>query len=220
MYRVIPKKRHRIITASLLALAAMTVIVGTITAQMAIPNQTFIPNGTSFPNLGGASQTYSTVGGGIDLTGPFFQTLGTNGRSCVTCHQPSDGMSVSALNVSLRFSQTQGTDPIFRTNDGSNCDHDIDVSTLSGRFAAYSLLRTRGLLRIAIPVPANADYAVTNVKNPYACNETNVISQYRRPLPASNLRFLSAVMWDGRESTPFTGTTGIEYNNYRSAIQS
>ena len=129
-------------------------------------------------------------------------------------------MSVSALDVSLRFTQTQGTDPIFRTNDGSNCNHDIDVSTVAGRFAAYSLLRTRGLFRIAIGVPANADYAVTSVKNPYGCNETGVISQYRRPLPASNLRFLSAVMWDGRESTPAAGTTRIVYDSYPSALQS
>jgi cytochrome c peroxidase len=30
------------------------------------------------------------------------------------------------------------------------------------------------------------------------------ISAYRRPLPSTNLRFLTAVMWDGRESTPTT----------------
>src|ERR1041385_226958 len=51
---------------------------------------TFLPNGTFFANPGGASETYSTTGGGIDLTGPFFQSLGTNGRSCASCHQPSD----------------------------------------------------------------------------------------------------------------------------------
>lgn len=45
-------------------------------------------------------------------------------------------------------------DPIFRTVDGSNCNHSIDVSTLEGREEAYSLLRTRGLIRIAIGVPA------------------------------------------------------------------
>jgi cytochrome c peroxidase len=28
------------------------------------------------------------------------------------------------------------------------------------------------------------------------------LSLYRRPLPATNLRFLTAVMWDGRESVP------------------
>jgi cytochrome c peroxidase len=182
----------------------------------------FIPNGVFFSNPNGASQTYSAHGGGIDLTGPFFQSLGTNGRTCGTCHAPSDGMSVSAANVELRFLLTQGTDPMFRPVDGSNCNHDIDVSTLAGRSAAYSLLRTRGLIRIAIGVPANADYRVVNVNNPYGCNESDVISMYRRPLPATNLRFLSAVMFDGRESSSATGTTKIPYdpNNPTAALVS
>jgi len=180
----------------------------------------FIPNGVFFPNPNGASQTYSTNGGGIDLTGPFFQSLGTNGRACATCHQPSDGMSVSAANVELRFLLTQGTDPIFRTVDGSNCNHNIDVSTVEGRNAAYSLLRTRGLIRIELAVPPNADYQVTSVDNPYGCNETDTISMYRRPLPATNLRFLSAVMFDGRESSAATGTTKIVYNNYPNSLLS
>jgi hypothetical protein len=68
----------------------------------------FVPNGAHFPNPGGASQTYSTTGKGIDLTGPFFQNLGNNGRTCGTCHQPSDGMSVSAADVQQRFDLTQG----------------------------------------------------------------------------------------------------------------
>jgi cytochrome c peroxidase len=214
------QQKRRVAAASLLAGIVMLIIAGTVSGQLLPSNQTFIPNGTPFLNPRGASQTYSTVSGGIDETGPFFQSLGTNGRSCGTCHQPSDGMSVSALNVSLRFIESQGLDPIFRTVDGSNCDHDIDVSTVSGRFAAYSLLRTRGLIRIAIAVPANADYAVTAANNPYACNETNLISQYRRPLPATNLPFLSTVMWDGRESTPLTGTTKILFANYPSSLLS
>jgi hypothetical protein len=106
---------------------------------------TLIPNGTSFTNPNGASETYSTTGAGINVTGPFFQSLGTNGRSCASCHQPSDAMSISAANVQQRFVLTQGLDPIFRTVDGSNCNHGMDVSTLEGRQAAYSLLRTRGL---------------------------------------------------------------------------
>ena len=195
------------------------VLAGVVNADLGITSsKSFIPNGTSFINFGGASQTYSTVGGGMDQTGPFFQSIGTNGRSCATCHQASDGMSVAAFNVGLRFAATAGNDPIFRTVDGSNCDHDIDVSTVGGRYKAYSLLRTRGVFRIAIAVPAGADYAVTEVKNPYACNETNVISQYRRPLPSSNLSFLATVMWDGRESSPLTGTTKILNTNYPGSL--
>ena len=178
----------------------------------------FIYNGVFFPNPNGASQTYNTNGRGIDLKGPFFQSMGTNGRSCGTCHQPGDGMSVSAASVQRRFFVSKGLDPIFRPVDGSNCNHNIDVSTVTGRSAAYSLLRTRGLFRIAIGVPANANYQVVSVQNPYGCNASDVISMYRRPLPATNLRFLSAVMFDGRESSPATGTTKIGYSNYPNSL--
>ena len=214
------RSRRSIATAAafVAALAVVAAVHGQDRGEL--PREPFIPNGVVFRNPNGASQTYSTIGGGIDQTGPFFQSLGTNGRSCSSCHQPSDGMSVSAAGIQHRFVQTDGLDPIFRTVDGSNCNHDIDVSTVAGRSAAYSLLRTRGLIRIAIAVPANADYDVVNVDNPYRCGETDVISMYRRPLPATNLKFLSAVMFDGRESTPATGTTKILYDNYPASLLS
>jgi hypothetical protein len=128
-------------------------------------------------------------------------------------------MSVSAAHIQQRFDLSLGLDPIFRTVDGSNCNHDIDVTSAAGRSAAYSLLRSRGLIRIAIAVPANADYEVVSVDNPYSCNETDTISQYRRPLPATNLRFLSAVMFDGRESSPLTGTIKILPANYPDSLE-
>jgi cytochrome c peroxidase len=176
-----------------------------------------IPNLAGFPDPSGVVRTFSQ-NGDIDLTGPFFQSLGTNGRSCATCHQPGDAMSVSAAHVQARFDSTLGLDPIFRTNDGSNCDHNIDVSTLAGRSAAHSLLRTRGLFRVALDVPADRDFEVVSVNNPYGCSETSVISMYRRPLPAANLKFLSTLMFDGRESSIQTGTAPIGSNNYPQSL--
>jgi hypothetical protein len=122
----------------------------------------FIPNGAHFTNPGGTSQTYSTVGKGIDLTGPFFQSLGKNGRSCATCHQPSDGMSV-CRECAGAFSATQGQDPIFRTVDGSNCNHSIDVSALAGKTAAIACCSRLD----SHEPPANADYKVVSVNNQY-----------------------------------------------------
>src|SRR5215467_14237001 len=165
-----------------------------------------LPNLFPLPNPSGFVETYNVNNTYIDLTGPFFQSLGTNGRSCSSCHRPAEAWSVSAAEVQLRFLLTQGLDPIFRTNDGSNCDHNIDTSTLAGRQAAYSLLLSRGLIRIFLPVPANAQFTVVGVQNPYGCSGTSTLSMYRRPLPATNLRFLSTVMFDGRESSPQTGT--------------
>lgn len=170
-----------------------------------------LPNLFPFPNTVGFLETYNTKGRPIDLSGPFFQTLGANGRSCSSCHRPAQGWTVSPVELKFRFALTRGLDPIFRTNDGSNCDHDIDTSTVEGRRKAYSLLLERGLIRIAMAVPETAEFTVLSVSNPYGCGDTQMLSMYRRPLPSTNLRFLTSVMWDGRESSPQTGTQKIAY---------
>jgi len=153
-----------------------------------------------FPNSAGQQATYRIGGGRVDLNGPFFQPLSSTGRSCGSCHRPSQGWTISAEDVKARFEATKGGDPIFRTSDGSNCDHDIDTSSVEGRRAAYRLLIDRALIRIALPVPANGEFEVAGVENPYGCSDRRVLSMYRRPLPTTNLRFLTGVMWDGRES--------------------
>ena len=156
-----------------------------------------LPNLLPIPNSSGFVATYSD--GAMYLDHAFFQSLGTNGRSCASCHQPSDGWSVSAQNVRLRFYATLGTDSIFRTNDGSNCNTS-NVSTFAAKQDAYSLLLRKGLIRVELPVPAGAEFAVSSVVNPYGCGNTSNVSVYRRPLPTANLGFVTTVMWDGRES--------------------
>jgi cytochrome c peroxidase len=168
-----------------------------------------LPNLLPLLNANGFIETYNVNGGSIDLTGPFFQSLGTNGRSCSSCHEAAEGWSVSAAGAQLRFTLTQGTDPIFRTVDGSNCDHNIDISSVTGRRNAYSLLLSRGLIRIALAVPVNAEFTIAQVQNPYGCSDMSTLSMYRRPLPSANLKFLSTVMADGRESSPQTGTQKV-----------
>jgi len=106
---------------------------------------------------------------------------------------------------------TSGLDPIFRLVDGANCDQNIDTSTVNGRRKAYSLLMKKGIFRISLDVPQNAEFNVLSVVNPYGCGNPATLSVYRRPLPAANLRFLSTVMWDGRESSTQTGTQKITY---------
>ena len=170
-----------------------------------------LPNLYLFPNENGFAATDNIPNTPIDLTGPFFQSLGTNGRSCASCHLPDQGWSIAAGKVKARFEATQGMDPIFRANDGSNCDHGIDTSTVGGRRKAYSLLINKGLIRIAIGVPLAAEFRVVGVANPYGCNDVSTLSMYRRPLPAANLRFLSTIMWDGRESSTQTGTQKITF---------
>ncbi len=187
------------------AVAAFTPLVSEAQLQLKIPDM------FPFINSSGISATHSTSGNGqIDTSGPFFQSLGTNGRSCFSCHRPDQGWSISADAMKLLFALTGGNDPVFRPVDGSVCDQGINTSTLAGRIQAYRLLTSRGLIRIAINVPAGADFRVLSVQNPYGCNSKSTLSMYRRPLPSANLKFLTTVMWDGRESTP-PNTQKIDY---------
>jgi cytochrome c peroxidase len=106
---------------------------------------------------------------------PFFQDLGTNGRTCFTCHQPQTGWTVSAASVEARFKESSGTDPVFRLVDGATCPAD-DVSTLAARRNAYALLTNKGLIRIGLPLPSPAilQFEVTSVSDPYNCTTNPV----------------------------------------------
>jgi cytochrome c peroxidase len=175
----------------------------------------------------GVTETYNLAAPTVTRNNPFFQSLGTNGRACVTCHEPRSAWGVSAASIQERFLASGGTDPIFRIVDGATCPSD-PVSTSSDRLKAYKLLLTKGLIRIFLPLPAGRDFEIKRVNDPYKCTDLTgtppMVSVYRRPLPATNLAFLTecpggmpgcaplSIMWDGREpslaSQAFDATQG------------
>jgi cytochrome c peroxidase len=142
--------------------------------------------------------TYSP--GPVDSSGPFFTKLGTNNRTCASCHDAADGWSITPAHLQQRFQATEGNDPIFLAVDGANCPSS-DVSNLDAQYAAYTLLLNKGLIRISLPVPANADFSIISLNDPYNCPQTTATQPalYRRPLASTNLKFLNGIMWDGRE---------------------
>lgn len=186
---------HRVV---LLTTVALVLGSGAVLAIAEGSNQ-IVPRFQEFADPDGRFGNLNT-GGPTDTTkNAFFQDLGTNGRRCATCHQASDAWSVTPSHIQARFRATRGTDPIFRTNDGSGCSTQ-DVSTEDARREAYSLLLNKGLIRIEQQVPATAEFTVLNNDNPYGCGSLSALSAYRRPLPATNIPYLSTVMWDGRET--------------------
>jgi len=165
-----------------------------------------------FDNHSGVSETV-ILGPELDSTNPFFHSLGTNDRACVTCHQPGDGWTVTPSSLRRRFRASDGFDPIFRLNDGANCPT-AEVSSRDARRSAYDLLLRKGLIRVALPIPPTAEFSLLEADDPYQCTGAE-LAMFRRPLPSTNLTFLSAVMWDGRETHP--GAT-MEENLSRQAI--
>ncbi len=157
------------------------------------------------------------AGGELDTRGhPFFAPLGPNGRACVTCHQPADGMSLASRSARARWDATAGKDPLFAASDGSNCP-----SLPQQERASHSLLLERGLIRIERPWPPRAatgrvirpDFRLEVVRDPWGCNSgphygpagmPARISVYRRPRPVANLKYLTAVgfAYDPKQGLP------------------
>lgn len=162
-------------------------------------NSNRLPNMFSSANSHGKDATYSTAGF-IDLSNPFFKSLGTNGRSCASCHAPSQGWTITPKAVQELFEKTQGLDPLFRLVDGANSPIANDTN-VEERRNAYSMLLNKANIRVGIGIPADAEFELAEVDDPYGYASATELSLFRRPMPTTNLKFLSAVMWEGRETT-------------------
>ena len=156
---------------------------------------------------------------------PFFDPIGANGRGCVSCHQPSQAMSLAAANVDERWVDSAGRDPVFAAVDGANCP-----TLPQDQKASHSIALERGAFRISLTFPAKdadgkifkPDFTIAVVKDPTGCNSGAVygpaavapnISVYRRPRMAANFPQvpdqggcgedvkMAAIMADGREPT-------------------
>ncbi|HVB54960.1 MAG TPA: hypothetical protein VNE63_00815 [Candidatus Acidoferrales bacterium] len=190
---------HRYVIPASLAFIAIVMVAATSWTQNRPRN--FILNLEPFRDPTGLVATFNTAGP-LDTSNPFFQDLGTNGRSCATCHTPGNAFGLSASDARKLFVRARGSDPLFAAVDGANCPN-----VAPGDAKGHSMLLQNGLFRIALPVPANAQFAISVVMDPYGCallrdpgTGQEIVSVYRRPLPATNLNFLSAVMVDGRET--------------------
>jgi cytochrome c peroxidase len=141
-------------------------------------------------------------------SGGFFADLGTNGRTCNTCHVVEDGWTITP-------GHARGLpphDPLFTPNDGSDCPP--TSPSQRPQKALSSQLLNFGLIRIQLGIPTTAGYSLVSASNPQGCAIAPGSSEaggqlflFRRPLPTTNLIFDSTIMWDGRESLQKVTTT-------------
>ncbi|HTV78055.1 MAG TPA: hypothetical protein VMF03_07345 [Steroidobacteraceae bacterium] len=177
-----------------------------------------MPNPEFIPDASGAIENYG-VNGSIATTGAFFESFGTNGRSCSTCHVASQAFGLSAVGVQVRYLLTGGRDVLFASVDGANCPN-----APANRPQSHSLLLQSAVIRIPLQFPpappVQPQFTISVVHDPYGCAisaDPNTgqpdVSVYRRPLPTTNLSFLSAVMFDGRETVqPLTSAATFRAN--------
>jgi cytochrome c peroxidase len=207
-------------TAFLLVAATAFFLAGCGSAKSATttspppPPPNLIPSLQPYPTPSGTESTFNTTGG-IDPNGIFFQALGANKRTCASCHQLSQGMGLSAAGAQALFTSSNGSDPLFAAVDGANCP-----TVATGDSVGHSLVLNSGLIRIAEPLPASAQFTVAVAQDPYGCAATAIpatgqtaYSVYRRPLPSTSLTMLSQVMWDARFTTaPLNAAASLSAN--------
>jgi cytochrome c peroxidase len=156
------------------------------------------PTRLDYPNALGMSSTVLTSEAVATLGHPFFTALGANGRACITCHQPADGMSLSTATLNALWNAEGERNPVFAAVDGSNCPNLPQADA-----ASHSLLLRHGLFRIWRPWPPSAaapEFELEVVRDPTGCNtdptygvSAGYVSIYRRPRPATNLPFVTAI---------------------------
>lgn len=193
----------RIAAALVLLLLANTASAGE--PEAAIPeysaghslHRSRLPNNFPFPNPVGAAATYSTEGF-VDLTNPFHQPIGSNGRTCQSCHLPHAGWSIRPLDVELLFFFTAGKAPLFNPLDANSPN--ADTRTVKARYRAYSMLR-KGLFRRGGNVQATAEYEIVGVDDPLgAGGSTTRFEFFRRPLASANFHIARNVGWHAQNT--------------------
>jgi cytochrome c peroxidase len=179
------------------------------------PTPPVIPDFEEFPNQAGLSANFQPNGDTNTAMQAFFTPLGTNTRTCKTCHEPAAGWTITPIQIQRAFRVSRGQAPLFNPVDGAVCP-DADMSTYEKRLQAYSLVLQKGLIRVFIklPDPPTLQFSIIAIDDPYGCNTGSAfglssfgaasptqgtVSLYRRPLPSANLKFSSSLMWDGRE---------------------
>lgn len=173
------------------------------------------------PNPLGKLGTVSANGFDAGATESFFHPLGSNGRSCVTCHLAEDAYTITpatAKSVARRNPQ----DPLFDSADGGTNCPPVFPQMPDARYS--SMLLKYALIRELIAIPSGANFSLVSATNPHRCQITpgspaisGKLILFRRPLPSANLTFLSDVRWDARETVKPIAT-GKNLTNLESLV--
>ena len=145
-------------------------------------------------NSAGIAETVTTTGL-LDRAGSFFQQLGTNARTCETCHGANQGWSLTPLGATTLFIQSDGLAPLFLPHD-EGARPDGDLATEISRLVDFGpTTLARGLTRFTRTNPATSEYSVIAVNDPSGFSTTASFLNFRRPTATANEALVSSVTW-------------------------
>src|SRR6185312_15932109 len=111
-------------------------------------------------NSFGVLESTSTSRFNTGTTNGFFAQLGTNGRTCATCHVEADAWALTPRHARL----LPHDDPLFAPVDGADCP---PTSSHQGpNRANSSMMLEYAVLRVQLAIPATANFSLASTTNP------------------------------------------------------
>jgi cytochrome c peroxidase len=130
-------------------------------------------------NAAGVAETFHTSGV-IDRTNPFFESMGTNGRTCETCHDARSAWTTSAKVMTDLFESTAGTHALFVSLHDSGNRPDAPTGTLNQKRAAFKTMLEFGVHRFTRTNHVGLDYDVIAVDDPWGWSTVASFANFRR----------------------------------------
>lgn len=159
-------------------------------------------------NPAGTAETVTTTGT-IDRTGTFFQPLGTNPRTCETCHSADQGWTMTSAGVTGLFITSLGLAPLFNPVD-EGARPDEDLSTFLSRVVNFApTLLALGVTRFSRTNPATSEFNVTAVNDPSGFSTTTSFLNFRRPTSVANESLTSSVTNTAGPGTVLAALQGL-----------
>jgi cytochrome c peroxidase len=152
-------------------------------------------------NSAGVAETFH-LSGVIDRTNPFFESMGTNGRSCETCHDSRSAWTTSAQLMTKLFDSTAGTHPLFVSLHDSGTRPDAPTDTLKKKRAAFKTMLDFGVHRFTRTGHVGTDYDVTAVDDPWGWSTVGSFANFRRA--GTNMGNVNRVVSTTTTGTPTT----------------
>jgi cytochrome c peroxidase len=139
----------------------------------------------------GVAETFH-ITGAIDFTNPFFQALGTNPRTCMTCHNPDQGWTMTSAANKQLFKDTDGLAPLFNLVD-EGTSPDADISTKKARKATFlPNVVELAVTRFTRNIPATAQYTVAP-EDPSGFSTPTKVLNFHRPTATINEALVSSI---------------------------
>jgi hypothetical protein len=139
----------------------------------------------------GVAETVHTSGA-IDFTNPFFQALGTNPRTCMTCHNPNQGWTMTADANKELFKDTDGLAPLFNLVD-EGVSPVADISTKRARKETFKPnVVDLAVTRFTRNIPATAQFTIVP-EDPSGFSTPTQVLNFHRPTAIANEAKVSSI---------------------------